>query len=349
MNAKKWQMMVMCVTLSLAASGVSAQENAVEKPLASGELYRASAWLWVPKTRPKIMYEVESPQHYLTDRDALPFLIRSPIILDTAVQELGIAELNSLKDIEGHSKKVAWLAEHLEVGFLGESEILEIAITGSDPEELKTILLAVRQAYMDRVVAVSRELDMRRRMTLEQVYKNMEKMLARKRIQYRTLKEQLETPDSSSTSCWHPRYPVSSVDEISSQLIQRIPLHAGLRQKRDTLQSRLKEIPEQDATLEQTARAEQLREEIDRTTLDLDVCQAEVDALMKLLVPAQAHKDIAEKNADDSVELDALKGEIDHMMQMYREMSRQLYEWTIESQAPARVQAIMEPRVTKAK
>ena len=54
---------------------------------------------------------------------------------------------------------VEWLQEKLKVEFISGSEVMEIALAGSDPEELAAIVNAVKNAYMDEVVNVDAQAD----------------------------------------------------------------------------------------------------------------------------------------------------------------------------------------------
>lgn len=197
--------------------------------------YNAHVWLRVAKSRPKIIFDTATESHYLNDRNAQATLIRSGLVLDTALQQPGIAQLNCLKNV---TDKKNWLIQNLQVGYLGSSEILQIAISGEDPEELVKILLAVRLAYMDRVVAVDRELDMRRRMTLEQAYKNTEKVITRKRIQYRTLADQLGAPDSQAAR-YASIYALETVAMLRNQVNALRSQISGLDRKIALLKGRL--------------------------------------------------------------------------------------------------------------
>lgn len=144
--------------------------------------YTAHVWLRVAHQRPNRLSE-----EWKKYRDEIPALICGDLVLNAALQRPGIAELESLKNKED---KKAWLAENLKVGYLGGSEILQVAISGKNPEDLVKILLAVRAAFMDEVVAVTREEDVRQRIALEDAYKDMEKQIAAKKLEMKDLAEE---------------------------------------------------------------------------------------------------------------------------------------------------------------
>ncbi len=285
---------LVCTTLPLTGC------DTLEGTSAFSGKYRAVVWLRVAKDRPRILFDSQSEVHYLNDRNAQPILIRSAIVLDIALQLPGIAQLECLKNKEN---KVAWLAEQLEVKFLGDTEILEIAITGENKEELIKILMAVRLAYMDRVVAVDRELDMRRRMTLEQAYKNTEKMITRKSIQCRTLEDQLTTPNSQSTShAWMQSPMLAPSPEVMRhlqiQLSDRATARSGLNAKIAALETRLAKISEEH-TRDMTSKV--LSEDPLLSEWELEA-KNKAETLDKLMQNAE--------NPDDNPEVLALQNQI---------------------------------------
>ncbi|MDO4551685.1 MAG: polysaccharide biosynthesis tyrosine autokinase [Planctomycetia bacterium] len=196
--------------------------------------YRTHVWLRVAKERPSVIFRTKSESNYLNDRNAQATLIRSRIVLDTALQQPGIAQLDCLKN---EKDKVDWLIQNLQVGYLGGTEILQIAISGKNPEDLVKILLAVRSAYMDQIVAQDRNMDVRRRMTLENAYNNTGKLIKRKEVQYNNLADNLGTPDSQ-TARYANIYALESVSTLRSQVNQLRAQISGLDRKIAILEKR---------------------------------------------------------------------------------------------------------------
>jgi uncharacterized protein involved in exopolysaccharide biosynthesis len=69
-----------------------------------------------------------------------------PLLQDTLLRP-GIAELNIVRS---HKDPASWLEENLKVGFLGETDILRLSLEGTEPEELATLVNAVKDTYMDK-------------------------------------------------------------------------------------------------------------------------------------------------------------------------------------------------------
>ena len=314
--------------------------------------YYAHVWLRVSEKRPKIMYDVYAETNYLNDRNAQPFLIRSSIVLGAALQQPGIAQLSCLRN---EADKTDWLARNLDVRFLGDSEILQIAIAGEKPEELVKILLAVRAAYMDQVVAVDRDMDVRRRMTLENAYKNMEKLISRKEIQLKNLSEQLGEP-GSRTAHHANIFATKTVDTLQNRIFsltaeidesdKRIAILKGrlslLTKKAEAEKKETEEASDEQPPL--PPEAEKLLAEIEIAESDRDVLKQILDTAVKSLKQAVTS---AECVCGGSTELSNLRAELERMKKMYYQMGTQLDEWTIEAQAAARVQPINEPEIPR--
>lgn len=147
-----------------------------------GELYRVSVRMQLPPPAPRLLIDVADELYYITSREDQ---IRHDIILDLALKQPGIARLECF---EGVKNQKAWLRDQLEIGYVDSNlDILEIAMTGNNPDELGKLLEAVRLAYLDRAVAPEREREMRRWMNLEKVYKDTEKKLIKKREEFKEL------------------------------------------------------------------------------------------------------------------------------------------------------------------
>lgn len=156
--------------------------------------YSAKVMLRFAEDRQHILFKMPSEKHYLNDRNAQATLIRSNIVLGPALQQSGIGKLNCLRNEED---KVHWLATNLRVSYMG-SEILQISISGPDSNELLKILTAVRDSYMQEIVQVERDLETQKRQVLDRAYKNLEKMIQRKEIQYQNLADRLGVSDSKN-------------------------------------------------------------------------------------------------------------------------------------------------------
>ncbi len=83
-------------------------------------------------------------------------LVKSDFVLQGVIRDPAVASLSILAS---RSDKVAWLVENLEADFVDGSEVLRIALRGSeaDAEDLRQLVDAVAQAYTNEVVFKSRQ------------------------------------------------------------------------------------------------------------------------------------------------------------------------------------------------
>ena len=88
------------------------------------------------------------PEETAKYREEQMAMMRSDAVLNAALKQEHVWYY--LKGSNDKEKK-AWLAENLKVGYLGRSEILQIAISGNRRWELSHILTGVRKAYLKQM------------------------------------------------------------------------------------------------------------------------------------------------------------------------------------------------------
>jgi len=155
--------------------------------------YSAAAWLRVAERRPHIMFNKPSGDEFLSQRRAQATLITSNLVLNAALRKPGVAQLPSIR---AEVDPVTWLRKQLSVSFPGNTEILEIAMSGTDPKEVVTIVNAVKDAYMDEVVTRDEESHTRRKRLLEQRYQQNLEQIKKKTYLYQELANQTNASDS---------------------------------------------------------------------------------------------------------------------------------------------------------
>ena len=72
-------------------------------------------------------------------------------MLKNALQD---KDVSSYRMIRESDDPIAWLKENLKVEFIGVSEVMEISLSGDNPQELAGIVNAVKKAYMTEVADV---------------------------------------------------------------------------------------------------------------------------------------------------------------------------------------------------
>lgn len=143
-------------------------------PLPVRTEYQASAWLHVCRSAPKILFDVHSGDEALWSHETQLALVKSRFVLSASLRKPGVSQLEYLREKED---RLTWLKRHVEARFLDNTEILEIAMSGDDPSQLVTLVNAVKDAYMEEVVGVERENQLRRKRLLDVSYgRNLEEI-----------------------------------------------------------------------------------------------------------------------------------------------------------------------------
>lgn len=110
--------------------------------------YTATAWLRMALRRPNILFETENEDPLLAQRQTQTKLITSELVLNDALRRPGVAQLPMIRE---KGDPVRWLGGQIQVRYSGE--IMEISLTGEDPEQLPAIVNAVKDAYMAKVAS----------------------------------------------------------------------------------------------------------------------------------------------------------------------------------------------------
>jgi polysaccharide biosynthesis transport protein len=110
--------------------------------------FTARAKLLVSAQQPTVLFqtiensdfnEADYKRYQLTQ----VLLVKSQLAVYTALQDL---EVSKYRMIRNQVDPIAWLQANLEVKFLAESEVMEIALSGDDPDEVAGIVNAVKKA-----------------------------------------------------------------------------------------------------------------------------------------------------------------------------------------------------------
>jgi len=139
-------------------------------------------------------------------RDALEYeayrktqlqLLKSPLVLNSALRRPGIS---SLKTITDEDDPVTWLAKALDPHVQAESEVLQLKLRAPLAEDAAKILNAVTQCYLDDIVNKDRQERLGRRDMLEKKYKENQTELRSRRETFNELARTLGTRDSTEVA-----------------------------------------------------------------------------------------------------------------------------------------------------
>ncbi len=183
--------------------------------------YRAQATLQVVAQSPQILFKVIESQgnggeEYKRYQKTQVNLVKSRLVLNAALQQEGVARYALIRSEPDPPK---YLQEKLEVGFVGESELMEIALSGDDPKELAGLVNAIKKAYMDEVVDVELKGRTARYDHLTKLEKEYNDLLKGRRETLRKLAETVGS-DNRTTLAMKQQYALESVASIRNELLE---------------------------------------------------------------------------------------------------------------------------------
>jgi capsular exopolysaccharide synthesis family protein len=120
---------------------------------------------------------------------------------DNTANVVDVSELSmirTLRDKRGSDEVVNWLERELQVDFSVGPELLRIALSGDQPEELKILVAAVRDAYLKKIVENENTESNKHLDYMEKLAKQFADDVTRKRNNLRKVSELLGTNDSNA-------------------------------------------------------------------------------------------------------------------------------------------------------
>jgi hypothetical protein len=76
-------------------------------------------------------------------------MLRSPFIIERAIQKEGFAEIPELREIRETEDVVAWISQRLLATRLGRGDIYEVSFTAQNPESAKKTVNAIVYTYLE--------------------------------------------------------------------------------------------------------------------------------------------------------------------------------------------------------
>jgi succinoglycan biosynthesis transport protein ExoP len=129
---------------------------------------------------------MQSPQEIARQAAAHLALIRSPMVLQKALESPKVRDLVAAQNHEG--EEVLWLLDELKVSFAVDSPILEVRYEGDEkPDEMKIIIDAVVQSYKDNVLLTDATTQSTTREALATVLAQVKEELERKLEELRNM------------------------------------------------------------------------------------------------------------------------------------------------------------------
>jgi polysaccharide biosynthesis transport protein len=199
--------------------------------------FKAQARLQVASRVPKVLYQtVETElagEDYRRYQTTQVTLVKSQLALNAAIQNETVAKYRLIRQ---QLDPIFWLQENLKVEFLAGSEVMEIALSGDDPEELAGIVNAVKKAYIEEVVNVDLKERTKRHDKLKKIKEQYEEMLKERRETLRKLAETVGS-DQGDTLALRQQYALDHLEYVQNDLQQ-------IQSKKRMVRARLKTRPD---------------------------------------------------------------------------------------------------------
>jgi hypothetical protein len=142
---------------------------------------RARALLQVVAHPPRVLFgagEIETPHDYRRYQKNQQVLVKSLLVVTVALQDQAVKGYRIVRE---QIDPVAWLQRNLEVDFVEDSEIMEIALSGGDHIEIAGLVNAVAKAYVDEVTSADARRRAERHAKLQQIKDKYDEMLKERR------------------------------------------------------------------------------------------------------------------------------------------------------------------------
>lgn len=183
--------------------------------------FKVQARLHVAAQPPKVLYktvetEALNGDDYKRYQTTQLTLVKSRPVLNSALNDEKVKNYRIIRD---QVDPIDWLKEKLAVEFISGSEVMEISMSGDNPNELAEIVNAVKRAYMEDVVLV----DARRRLEHHEALKKLkdqyERILKERRANLRKLAETVGS-DDRKTLALKQQYALDHLDHVRKDLLE---------------------------------------------------------------------------------------------------------------------------------
>jgi capsular polysaccharide biosynthesis protein len=298
--------------------------------------FRAHARLLVAAHPPAILFktgETDVDLDYTRFKSTQQALVKSQLVLNAALMDKNVSKYRIIRD---QIDPIAWLQDNLEVAFVQESEVMEIALSGDESDEVAGVVNAVKKAYMDEVVNVDTKRRADRHAKLRKIKDEYGEALHERRKRLRQLNESALEGD---------RLGLAGLER--SELLS---LYNGLWTKRVEIQlqraeaeTELKGHPRDPGAGSDGARTEIKR--IEGQLAGLAAQQTTIDERLEQMAK------VIRNAAIRALDLESLKIEITQLEDTSRKVAAEVEALNVELSAPPRVRTIEDavPPLTRSR
>jgi capsular exopolysaccharide synthesis family protein len=171
------------------AVGLSAMTALVAKLALPPPTYTVRTLLYVAANRPIVLFDTpEGRTEFANNQKNQLAMVKGRPVLRSA---LANKEVASLSIIHGQANPLTWLESNITADYSVAPEILRIALTGNQPDELEILVNAVRDAYLQKLIDSDHNGLFAKLERLRQLHRDEEEKLATKRVALRVKAEAL--------------------------------------------------------------------------------------------------------------------------------------------------------------
>jgi polysaccharide biosynthesis transport protein len=159
--------------------------------------YTARTLLHINTRTPSIAFpSADYGSDFFGYRQTQMTLARSRLVLGNALNQPRVAELGMIQQLKReHTDPVEWLERELKVDYKLGSEILQISLSGDNPQELTALVDALRESYLQKIVNRERTERVGRLGQLDEIYTKYQEILRRREQELRKLATTVGTSD----------------------------------------------------------------------------------------------------------------------------------------------------------
>jgi capsular exopolysaccharide synthesis family protein len=156
--------------------------------------YTAAALLRVSSVQPAyLLPTTEGHVDFLNYKKTQQALVKTHTVLAAALRNPRVANLRLLRNVDAFQ----WLETNLKTDFTLAPELLRISLSGDNEEELKILVNAVKDAYMEQIINREQTKRRDRGRHLREIYKRYETSLKIKKKALMNLAQKMGTGDTA--------------------------------------------------------------------------------------------------------------------------------------------------------
>jgi capsular exopolysaccharide synthesis family protein len=203
----------LAMTVALLAAGVAGPAAWFLVPSSP---YTAEARLQIAAQPPKVLFQTvdNGGSDYGGFQRTQRILVKSRLVLSAALRNPRVSECEMIRR---QADPLRWLGDQLRVEFVEGSEVMEISLTGDDPEALVRIVNAIKTSYMDEVVNVDARRRAARHEQLKKLRETYAGLLKEKREIMRKLAETIGS-DERSALALRQQYAMEHLNYLQTEL-----------------------------------------------------------------------------------------------------------------------------------